>query len=46
MGDLSKNTIGEQNKVNYSAVNEINQLQKEIFKRTNKSERKIGIWNS
>ena len=32
MGDLSKNTIGEQNKVNYSAVNEINQLQNEISK--------------
>ena len=30
IGDLSKNTMGEQNKVNYSAVNEINQLQNEI----------------
>ena len=32
IGDISKNTIGEQNKVNYSAVNEINQLQNEISK--------------
>ena len=32
IGDLSKNTMGEQNKVNYSAVNEINQLQNEISK--------------
>ena len=32
IADISKNTIGEQNKVNFSAVNEISQLQTEISK--------------
>ena len=32
VGDISKNTIGEQNKLNYSAVNEVNQLKNEISK--------------
>ena len=32
VGDISKNTIGEQNKLNFSAVNEVNQLKNEISK--------------
>ena len=32
IGDISKNTIEEQNKINYSVVNEVNQLKDEISK--------------